>query len=418
MDRVYGENNCSVCRKIPSLGFLYTCKQDYQPRSQEPLTEVVDEYAPDESDYFDVMARLATSLRMSPSVISQIRRGHYSFDQVDTLIKQKEHVISVIKQAQTPAQLATPPASPICGNAGTSVTATVSATPPLPRSSRDRLPGTPAGTPANTSAESTNSTPKKSQRKSAAKRSKCRFQACHGCRPFFVDRLHTLSFEAVFNNEVPAITEQDITQLPFRDPSVVRNLGLREPPQPALRTMGLQESMDVVVGQSFDSDDDWSPTSGTNSEGEGDFGDRRKPWATSKTQYPNNMEWEEVDLGLRIAEGTSADSRMLRQIPTFNISPTATTSSTASSLSLPTPVTATFGCDHADAELFNAALTGRMRKAASHIGMMPSEELRRRQFASRNNSNDSLGSEVEVEGGVALTEDAVAMHTPDIITQV
>jgi len=74
------------------MGWLYACREDWLLAYHKyAAAEVEDLTVPNESDYFDVMARLATTLRMSPSVVSQIRTGVYTFDEVDTIIAQREH---------------------------------------------------------------------------------------------------------------------------------------------------------------------------------------------------------------------------------------------------------------------------------------------------------------------------------------
>lgn len=433
MDRMYGENKCNICGRIPSLGWLYTCRQDHQLGSREDLHEVTD-YAPDEHDYFDVMMRRAASLGMQRPVLLQIGRGLYTFDQVNTLIKQKEHLIAVIKDAQLPTQLATPPVSPIasCSTSANTTTAIANkALAPTPRNTGrreldsftpnksaaytdvERLPMTPIDTPKDTTSRNTRMSPTRQRHKSSSGRPKCRFQACHTCRPFFTDRLHTLSFEAVFNDEISAVTEKDIKQLPFCDPDVVRYIGLREPPLPLPETTHSQESLDLMLQQSFDSDDDWSPISGTESEGEGDYGDREACPMMSSMTYSQGAARDDVVRGTPTHDGQDSHTRQTGQI--LIVSRTGTSSSTASSISLPTPV---LGEADAHAQPFDMALNSRTRKTVSHIGVFPDEEGQRGLEASRKPSSDSLGSEIEVEGGVALTEEAVGMGLPDIITHV
>lgn len=74
------------------MGWLYACREDWLLEYQKSANgEAEDLTIPDESDYFDVMARLATKLQMSPSVVSQICAGTYTFDEVDKIIAQREH---------------------------------------------------------------------------------------------------------------------------------------------------------------------------------------------------------------------------------------------------------------------------------------------------------------------------------------
>lgn len=92
MIRLHGNHVCQSCGRVPSMGWLYACREDWLLEYQKSVNaEAEDLTVPDESDYFDVMARLATKLQMSPSVISQIRAGTYTFDEVDKIIAQREH---------------------------------------------------------------------------------------------------------------------------------------------------------------------------------------------------------------------------------------------------------------------------------------------------------------------------------------
>ena len=100
------------------------------------------------------------------------------------------------------------------------------------------------------------------------------------------------------------------------------------------------------------------------------------------------------------------------------------TSSTASSISLPTPNTMPLAPLTPTDESFDEALSRRLGKSSKAVSMLelealPSEKRRSRRWGlgmRGKESSSSLGSEVEVEGGVALTEEAVETGTPDIAT--
>lgn len=92
-----------MCGRIPDIGWLYACRQDWLVANQQDSVATAAESAivvPDDSNYFDVMARFAASIKMSPSVVKQIRDGHYNYDQVEKLIAQKEHLINTIKKME------------------------------------------------------------------------------------------------------------------------------------------------------------------------------------------------------------------------------------------------------------------------------------------------------------------------------
>lgn len=235
MSRLHGENICHICGKVPDLGFVYSCQQDHlaKLRSNATSTEALP-LVPDHGTYFEAQAEIAKSLGMSASVIRQMRAGEYCYEQIEKLLAQRRHVKDIIKQVEQPSARNTPPSperlmnklpasptqqDPIIASAGMPIV------PALQQAGANSLPMTPAGTPYNTPAESASNTPTKK----SSKKSKCNFQVCHACRPFFQDRL-PMSVESVLNNEVPAVTETEMHKLPVRNANVVCNLGCRQPP--------------------------------------------------------------------------------------------------------------------------------------------------------------------------------------------
>lgn len=91
MVRLHGDHICHVCGKKPGIGWVYACRGDWLIDYTKFVNDVVRDFSvPDESDFFDVMASLATSLKSSPSIVSQIRAGVYTFDEVDKIIAQRE----------------------------------------------------------------------------------------------------------------------------------------------------------------------------------------------------------------------------------------------------------------------------------------------------------------------------------------
>ena len=97
--------------------------------------------------------------------------------------------------------------------------------------------------------------------------------------------------------------------------------------------------------------------------------------------------------------------------------------STASSISLPTPSTAPLAPPTPTDESFDEALSKRLAKSSKAVSMLeilPSAERQANESRALvlhdSDSTHSVGSEMEVQGGVALTEEAVGTGQPDIIT--
>jgi hypothetical protein len=90
MDREYGRTeHCHVCGRIPSIGFLYVCRQDV-PQDELPISEPLDQ----EEDLKGELEHpsLAAELRevgLSESVIEAATNGLYTDDQLEKLKAQK-----------------------------------------------------------------------------------------------------------------------------------------------------------------------------------------------------------------------------------------------------------------------------------------------------------------------------------------
>ena len=405
----------------------------------------------DSGNYFEAQAKVAESIGMSLSVVKQMRVGEYSFDQIETLLQQRQHVIDVIRKAESSSALSSPllpmtstlrsqpPSESVIASVGTI------AAPAVQENNKDLLPMTPAGTPTNTPADSVSTTPTKTNK--SVRKLTCNFQVCHACRPFFQDRI-SLSFDTVLNSEVPALTDDEILKLPILDASMVRNLGVRLPPKPAPLDIQSHEGMNIAAhqgdGYADESSEDWTPTSTSNSEASSSLlqdtndlypcpGSGICPvWNESEgCAYENGF-----DDGKRaIHHGFAADQEFehasnahpygyLRRTRDKITGTPGGTSSTGSSISLPElrtePLTPTTPSDPALSFALEGKL-GKAGKAATVCGVTFDDRRHKYGFGKSGiagkDSNSSLGSEVEVEGGVALTEEAVESGMPDIVTR-
>lgn len=422
---------------MPGIGWLYSCEQDRQLEQASYASNDSFPAVPNESNYFDVQACLAESLGMSSSVVHGIRNRDYSFEQVDKLIEQKKHLLATIHRMESGSADSTPQlrlhasrpsrfSENVIASVGTSAGPQV-----LPMTAADDTLPTSMG---DTSV----------RKGSKARKPTCNFQVCHTCRPFFEDRLY-MSFEKVLSGRMPAITEEEIMRLPLMDVAVVRTIGLRNQ-YPSMSPKGhSQESIDIAMRQTdgYEEDDtsDWTPTSATISESDSDRLEIADPYPCPGagvcplfSRYAGCAYDSDFNDGLRaLNHGFGPEPDLSRVTPENSttrlrhvrggLSDTpGGTSSGASSVSLPTPTTAPLTpltpTNVSFDELLGMRL-GKSGKAASMLDVLPSEKRRsgRLGLGIRGKaSNSSFGSEVEVEGGVALTEEAVETGTPDIIT--
>ncbi|KAH9829781.1 hypothetical protein Tdes44962_MAKER02259 [Teratosphaeria destructans] len=434
--------HCIICGKTPSLGWLYVCQQDQDLSTGcleftglNPSAQADDGQTDGD---FEEHARQAESLGMSAGVIKGIRKGDYTTDQARRLIDQKRHLRATIRSTQSThginAASDPAPASDIIASVGATAPDRGTAVPASPQTS-DLNNASDASVAA--------SQTRKSSRGSKRQHQSCHLQVCHTCRPFFTERL-PMSFERVLSGKVPAVTEDEITRLPMMNPSIVRNLGLRQEPPlppPANQSPGYSSAMHQTDG--YD-DDSWSstPTSATNSETDSDQLEFADPypcpgpgicplWSQdSGCAYDDGFDdgMRAQNHGFEPEPETETDRIARRRARRDLLFPPGLTSAGGSSVSLPLLATAPLTPVLHEEELFEDMLLyiklGKTRgKAKTICAGLTEVKTRPGRLAiplglgfGGTDSSSSLGSEVEVDGGVALTEEAVESGVPDIVT--
>ncbi|EME85847.1 uncharacterized protein MYCFIDRAFT_82434 [Pseudocercospora fijiensis CIRAD86] len=412
MNRVHGQDLiCGMCGSPSDLGWLYQCEQDDRIPQNESLPDIdATPVIPDSSDYFDAKARVAEHLHMSSSVIQGIRNGDYDVDQIDRLIAQKEKLISVITEKESLSATA-PPNSVRNSFTAQNVISSIGSTYQAPHQNcrvSASLPASATSTPP-VPREDNIATPTK-QDSVLGKRSqnKCCFQVCHSCRPYFGDRAYE-NFETVLRNEPHFLNE--LKGLPIMDANIARNIGLRQPLPHILRSFQSQQSMDITVHDSTDDAStqisvDWTPTN-TNIEDESPLDSAELFPCPGPLQCPvwSRKSGCAYDAGFDDGKRAENHGFLSRITPENSMSlftgsvhgTPCEASSTASSISLPTPTRSPL------APLKANSVCGELNGENQKIGL-------------RSSSSSSLGSEIEVEGGVALTEEAVEARIPDIVT--
>ncbi|KXT10061.1 hypothetical protein AC579_9683 [Pseudocercospora musae] len=414
MNRVHGQDLiCGMCGRPSDLGWVYQCEQDDRIPQHAPLPDIdATPLIPDSSDYFDAKARVAEHLHMSASVVKGIRNAHYDVDQIDTLIGQKEKLISVI--AEKESQFADAPANSrrtsfdpqnIISSVGASYQAPyqncrVSASLPTLATPTAPMPSEPKV-----------ATPTK-QDSVLGKRSqnKCCFQVCHTCRPYFGDRVFD-TFETVLGNENNFLNH--LKGLPIMNASLARSIGLRPPLPHILRSFQSQQSMDMTAHDSTDDAStqisvDWTPTN-TNIEDETPLDSAELFPCPGPLQCPvwSRKSGCAYDAGFDDGKRAENHGYLSRITPENSMSlltgsihgTPGEASSTASSISLPTPIRSPL------APLKANSVCGELNGEHHKIGL-----------CSKHSSSSSFGSEIDVDGGVALTEEAVEARIPDIVT--
>lgn len=342
------------------------------------------------------------ALQMNPSIIKAIRAGDYDLDQIDNLLAQREKVIRAIMEQEGGSKEDTPPPSfdGVIASVGTTTYADCRTSISMPR--RDSL-----------AVQPTNVQP-----------TKCSYAICGGCRPYFKDRLYT-SFESL--GDQPPFTAVDMEELPMINPIIARTIGLRPSPETPLRSMPSHISMDVADGTDIESESEisvnWSATNSGESHSSGlDSLDNSElfpcpgshhcpVWSRrSGCAYENGA----FDDGKRAENHgffnslTPENSRsQLSHYADLALSTPGASSTTASSVSLPTtPVSPLIPLLPTD-ETFDVALQKQLKKSSENRNVStPGGKRRKTEIGlhSKESKNSIISdADGDGEGGVART---------------
>jgi hypothetical protein len=211
MDRIYGQHQqCFVCGREPSIGFLYECRQDCSTRSFQELC------LQGEGRHVSCSkSPLRTELEaagLSESVIQSAEQGHYTSAQLKVLNAQKLDLRQTIEDS-------------IQGTQINDVVARLAAL-SSPSSNNDGTASSKSKDTVNTSAlQGSDSLV------DVLQSSPCNFRACHTCRPYYRDRVF-ISFEAVASAEFAPISKDEAQHLPTKSANTIRYLKGAQPSPP------------------------------------------------------------------------------------------------------------------------------------------------------------------------------------------
>ncbi|KAF2838071.1 hypothetical protein M501DRAFT_992948 [Patellaria atrata CBS 101060] len=430
MERTYGNHQCLLCGARPQLGWVYACTQDRTAAETPGSTTAATPSASDLCGKSILRVNLEKA-GLSESLILQAEAGCYTEEQITQLRHQKAQVkaqiiaVSIVEGSANESYQYRDVTSSLIAQHGASITGQPAQL-PSPPSSPER------------------STPKKNKRKSSPL--SCNFRCCHNCRPYYRDRIYS-SFDAVFANEVPPLTHTQLQTLPVQPAEIVANLGLR--------TTYPNSSDELDASITTDSMSYDTP-SNTSSEEEV----IRQSIQTAEKMYSLRRSESSGGSGrpggeTPIGEGASGLRTRLKKAFQNAIRPTRESSSDGSSITLPLPGTSKMrdmseGTDEFDLGSIRRRLRGEKSKKTKYNSANRSGPVEARSSTTWDGLNGTMiegpykgeiavsltengtmlpmehsepdavseaGSEIEVQGGLALTEEAVEMHTPDIITQ-
>lgn len=218
--RAYGPHCCSICHRPSRFGWLYQCTQDEQQHEEVSATATSDlEHENDASGYSTPNDSI-NATRLSPWIEKAIQEGHYTPDQIFLMRVQRQNVVQSIAAAEDymmeHAELNSPPATH-----QSTITLTAKIKGLLPDRSRSEIQAVKEPEPS----------PAAVNMRFASKPQvfpTCKLRYCQICRPTFRDRAW-IKFDDIFADESCASTiDFDHDDRPISLLNLVCNLGLRE----------------------------------------------------------------------------------------------------------------------------------------------------------------------------------------------
>ncbi|KAI9718354.1 MAG: hypothetical protein M1812_004075 [Candelaria pacifica] len=384
MTRIYGTYKCNMCNQSPNIGWVYVCTQDNCNRlpSLDGTSDGIDAL----SGHLDNVTitgvqNLDNTTGLSSWVARDIEQGLYTSEQIEILKAQKLKVKEVITLHESSLNSKDRPVEP-------QVTMT-----PVPTDS--------AAQTESPSINSTSTTDQQAKTWSSTRSSfipPCTYKTCHRCRPTYRERCYD-NLAAVAAGEVRQYSEWHLSYRPTSDMNVVKKLGLRKQ-RPPLRRLSNRRG---IVYDTASEDSDF----GTN--------ELRRSFDLA-TPVEGDEEDEEQSKGFRAIVKTNMKKAFKGLMANRRISQ-AESESSGSGISINSDIGRRLpvldeGVDE-DAEEFDISLwrerNDEILRDAARVSLPDAEQ---------GDDEDFGDGEVEVEGGVAVTEEAVEMHAADIMLQV
>jgi hypothetical protein len=217
MIRICTDAVCPTCRRRPSFGWLYACIDEHDTEAERlPNPSILS--AIDTTNFNDDLeswAVLAEFLMLRPDVVASIRAGEYTSEQISSIVESKKAVVRAAYGLEQPVHPGFDEAAAV--NASTSTPTKMSAADASRRSLGSKPPDTPVKTGSFHNSEQTSpptiQTYVTLSRRAAlppgvkvnlpGKDQTCRFQCCHRCKPFLVERA-TLSLNSIVIGDLTA----------------------------------------------------------------------------------------------------------------------------------------------------------------------------------------------------------------------
>ncbi|KAL8765167.1 MAG: hypothetical protein Q9209_007666 [Squamulea sp. 1 TL-2023] len=249
MERLYGDFECMVCHRPSRWGWIYSCTQDEQD-------DLMGYHARN-----SIPSKPVWTADLTPWIQEAIAQGHYTAEQIEKMVAQRQKVIDTITASEAHFKKTQSASNRTSVRRSTPTSTSVDPNPHLPIPTINEV------------AESSSNKPRQSVDQSSVAKTRifpyCRYRACQICRPTYRDRTWQI-FENVFATEVlpPELGDIDVDR-PISRLSLVRNIGIQKAraQRPPLRTydsmglygmnaegrLALNGTRSLVLPQSIDS---------------------------------------------------------------------------------------------------------------------------------------------------------------------
>ncbi|KAL8799643.1 MAG: hypothetical protein Q9182_005745 [Xanthomendoza sp. 2 TL-2023] len=214
MERLYGDWECMVCHRPSRWGWVYTCTQD----EQEESTNISRNSIP---------SKPAWTADLTPWIQEAIADGHYTAEQIEKMVAQRQKVIDTIQASEAHYQKTQSDIKRTSSRKSTSTSTSVD--PHAHRSHEAKGPGQDSA--------------RQSVDQPATTKARifpyCRYRACQLCRPTYRDRTWQVLENAFITKILPPELHDIDADRPISNLNLVRNIGTRKArsSRPALRTM-------------------------------------------------------------------------------------------------------------------------------------------------------------------------------------
>ncbi|KAL8647450.1 MAG: hypothetical protein Q9226_006423 [Calogaya cf. arnoldii] len=219
MERLYGDYECMVCHNPSRWGWLYSCTQDEQEElAVKPARN-------------SIPSKPAWTADLSPWIQDAIAKGHYTSEQIDKMVAQRQKVIDTVAASEAHYKKTQAASNRTSVRKSTSTTTSVDASRHIP-------------IPTIQEVVSASSDPiRRSIDQSSLTKVRifpyCRYRACQICRPSYRDRTWQVFEDAFATKSLPPDLDDIDVDRPVSRLNLVRNIGTRKAKasRPPLRTL-------------------------------------------------------------------------------------------------------------------------------------------------------------------------------------